>query len=626
MSENDIGTRRRFLKTTGTAAAAIALAGCGGDPNTDTETDDSGGGGGDDTDTATATEADDDDSSDGGGPNELDLINGTMDSMDPVQYTLANAGEMVGQMFDAPIYNPEGTLAIEALVATDWSVSDDGTVYTFELKEGVSYHGDWGEVTAQDFVYSWERLAASENSRRTYVPLDDLGVAHETTEDDEGEEVYEPGTMEVEAVDDYTLEVTLEEPYFDALGVISSVRLASLPEGIIGDIDGYDGEVEQEDFAKSEPVGSGPFQFEMWESDQEAAVEAFDDYHGEGPHVDRVHWQIMEDSNSIYNYGMNKNADAFLIPTSQYDPDLVEVEDEDDRGRMTGTYGPVRNDETMLYNAAPGLGANFIGFNCLNVIKEARVATAKVLDHELIAEDVFKGQDIAGYHMTPPAAFPGGVEGYDDHAEEYPHGYESVQIDEARQVMEDAGYSSDDPYEYTFTITDSATSEQLAEQIRDRLSSVHIEMEIESAPFATMIDRRKSGKLDAFLSGWGMGRDDPSSILSLLNPPNTDMDESGSVIEVNWVEDGEGTDARTDAADAWDTINEHPRDTDEHAEARNDAYIKMEEAMWEDVPFIAFGHDTYQRFTYDWADIPPFGPTGSQRYNTVEIDTDNKPE
>jgi len=51
----------------------------------------------------------------------------------------------------------------------------------------------------------------------------------------------------------------------------------------------------------------------------------------------------------------------------------------------------------------------------------------------------------------------------------------------------------------------------------------------------------------------------------------------------------------------------------------------MEEAMWEDVPFICFGHDTYQRFTYDWADITPFGPTGGQRYNTVEINTDEKP-
>ncbi|MEF8800100.1 MAG: ABC transporter substrate-binding protein [Halolamina sp.] len=620
MSVNDTGTRRGFLKATGSAAAAIAVAGCSGDGGEGTETEPADTPAGDTDTTETDTEAEGDQA-----PNELDLINGTMDSMDPVEYTLANAGEVVDQMYDPPIFNPNGTLAVEALVATDWSVSDGGTVYTFDLKEGVQYHGDWGEVTAQDFVYSWERLAASENSRRTYVILDDLGVARETMENDEGNEVYEPGTMGVEAVDDYTLEITLEEPYHDALGVISSVRFGSIPEGILGDIEGYDGEVDHTDFAKSSPVGSGPFKFEMWDSDQEAAVTAFDDYHGEGPMVDRVNWQIMEDSNAVYNFGMNKNVDAFVIPTSQYDPNKVTVENTDDLGRMTGTYGPVRNGDTMQYNAVPGLAVNFIGFNCLNVIKPARIATAKIMDHELIANSVYKGRDVAGYHMTPPNAFPGGVSGYDEHAAEYPHGYETTQLDEARQVMEDAGYSSDDKYEFSFTITASSTSEQLAGQMRDKLSSAHINMTIETAPFATMIDRRKQGQLDAFLSGWGMGRDDPASVLALLYPPNTDLRESGSVIETNWVERGNGTGARTQAAEAWDTINSNPRDTAEQEQARADAYIQMEEAMWEDVPFICFGHDTYQRFTYEWADITPFGPTGGQRYNTVEIDTDSKP-
>lgn len=619
MASGDI-SRRRFLKATGGSAAAVAVAGCTGDSP---ESEGSPDGTSQQTD---ATDSQQDGSTDGGGgPNRLDLINGTMDSMDPVEYTLANAGEVTGQLYDPPVYNPEGTLAIESLVATDWEVSEDGTVYTFSLKEGVPYHGDWGEVTAQDFVYAWERLAASENSRRAYYLLDDLGVDHETTTNDEGDDVYEPGTMAVEATDDYTIEVTLEQPYHDALGVISSDRFAPLPEGIIGDVEGYDGEVDHDAFATEEPVGNGPFQFESWSTDQEVEVSAFDNYHGEGPEIDGVHWQIMEDSNAIYNYGMNKNVDAFVIPTSQYDPSKVSVENTDDRGRQTGTYGPVRNESTLKYNAVAGLSVNFIGFNCLNVIKPARVATAKVLDHEQLAEDVFKGRDIPGYHMTPPNAFPGGTSGYDDHASNYPHGYQETQIEEARSIMEEAGYTSDDPYSFTFTITDDATASQLAEQMRDRLSAANINMEIETAPFATMIDRRKQGKLDAFLSGWGMGRDDPASVLALLYPPNTDLENSGSVIEVNWVERGEGTDARTSAADAWKTINDNPRDTDEHAQVRADAYLQMEEAMWEDVPFITFGHDTYQRFAYEWVDIPPFGPTGGQRYNTVEIDTDQKP-
>jgi len=621
MASDSKTTRRKFLKVAGSVGAATTVAGCGGGGQTTTTT------------TESTTEAEDqettteetEEASSGDGSARLRLINGTMDSMDPVEYTLANAGEVTGQLYDPLIYNPEGTLAIEALIATDWSVSEDGTTYTFNLKEGVQYHGDHGEVTAQDVVYAWERLAASENSRRTYYILDDLGVQHETVTQD-GSEQYDPGTLAMEAVDDYTFRIELEQPYHDALGVVSSDRMTPLPEGILGDIEGYDGEMEHGEFAKSNPIGTGPFQFEMWNSDQEAAVTKFEDYHGEQAKVSGVHWQIMEDTNAIYNYGMNKNVDAFLIPTSQYDPSKLSVENTDDRGRMTGSYGPVRNGDTMQYNGVAGLSVNFIGFNCLNVIKPARIATAKILDHEYIAQEVYKGRDVAGYHMTPPNAFPGGPSGYEEHASNYPHGYQETQIEEARAIMEEAGYTSDDPYQFSFTITDSSTSNQLATEMRDRLSAVNIEMEIKTAPFATMIDRRKQGKLDAFLSGWGMGRDDPASVLALLYPPNTDLENSGSVIEVNWVERGNDTGARTQAADAWEVINNNPRDTEEDTQARADAYIQMEEAMWEDVPFITFGHDTYQRFTYEWADIPPFGPTGGQRYNTVEIDAEQQPD
>lgn len=626
MPASDDVSRRRFLKASGGVATAAALAGCSGgknDTDQDTETDA----------VATTTESDSD-ADDGSGPQDqegstLRLINGTMDSMDPVEHTLANASEVTSNIYDPLIYNPNGTLEVESLIATEWEVSDDGTVYTFHLKEGVQYHDDWGEVTAQDVVYAWERLAASENSRRDYYILDDLGAKHETVTEtnDEGEEkeVYKPGSLAMEAVDDYTVRIELEQPYHDALGVISSVRFAPLPEGILGDIDGYDGEMSHKEFAKENPIGAGPFEFDMWRSDQEAGVSKFEDYHGDGASIDGVHWQVIEDSNAIYNYAMNKNVDMFNIPTAQYDPNKVSVEDTDDKGRMTGTYGPLRNGDTALYNAVPGLSVNFIGFNCLNVEKAARQATAMVLDHELLAEDVFKGRDVAGYHMTPPSAFPGGPEGYDEHAQEYPYGYQETQIDQARQLMEEAGYSSGDKYEFTFTIYDDSTAKQLANQIRDRLSAVHVDMEIETAPFATMIDRRKQGKLDMFLSGWGMGRDDPASVLALLYPPNTDLRESGSVIETNWVGRGKGTDARQKAAEAWETINNNPRDTEEDAEKREQAYIQMEEAMWEDVPFICFGHDTYERFRYDWIDIPPFGPTGGQRYDKVTIDTDQQP-
>lgn len=542
----------------------------------------------------------------------LELINSTMSTLDPIAATDTASGVVIQQLFDALMNYPNGEIEVEPLLAEDFEVSEDFTTYTFQLKEGATYHnGD--EVVADDFVYAWERLAGSENSQRDYFILESTGVVHET---EDGE--YVPGSLGVEAEDDYTLTVELEEPFHSTLEMLAYTSFACYPEGIVGDVEGYDGEIEQSEFATSNPVGCGPFEFESWESDTEASVTRFDDYHGEVASIDGVHWQIIEDDNAIYNYAMNRNADIFGIPTPQYDPDLVEIEETDDLGRQVGTYGPMRNDETANYLAVATINAFYIGFNTDNVDRAARQAAAYVTDQQTLVDQVFKGRGQAAYHFTPPNIYPGGPDAYNQHAEEnYPYGYDESNIEQARQVMEDAGYDESNPYEFTLTTYESETWQQIAGILRDQLAGAHVDMQIEQAPFSTLIERGLNGNLAGYTLGWIMDWPAPDNFLQLLYPPLSDTSQSDAISYTNW----DGTDASARAEEAWDQISTNPAPTDEAQESREEAYVEMEEANWEDVVFLPIYHRTDERFWYDWVDIPRFGGAGTSRQmlNTVTI-------
>src|SRR6056297_2940029 len=158
MTDTDNLSRRRFLQATGGAASAVALAGCTGDSDdsgSETTTSDEG--------ESTTTSGDSGNQQPPEGENVLRLINSTMTTLDPIKSTDTAGGRVIQQVFDSLMNYPNGEIEVENQLASGHEVSDDYKTYTFSLKEGATFHnGD--EVTAQDLVYSWERLAQSSNS------------------------------------------------------------------------------------------------------------------------------------------------------------------------------------------------------------------------------------------------------------------------------------------------------------------------------------------------------------------------------------------------------------------------------------------------------------------------------
>ena len=607
MSDNDSLSRRRFLQATGGAAGAVAIAGCTGDGDGE-------GDGGDGTDTGTETTETtgdgDGDSMQGG---TLNLINATITTFDPVAATDTASGTIIQNVFDALMNYPNGETTPEAQLASGYETSDDFRTYTFSLKDATFHNGD--EVTANDFVYSFERLAASPQSRRSYFILDSLGVDHEKSDDS-----YQPGSLAVEATSDKELEITLAEPFHAALSMLAYTSFAAVPENIISDdASSEDSESDAyQEFSTSNPIGAGPFEFDTWEEGTEAQIVRYDDYHGEVASLGAVHWQVIEEDSAQYEYSMNRNSDLLSIPTGQYDPNKVSVEETDDLGREVGTYGPIRNGDTVNYLGVPTVNTFYFGMHQQNVPKPVRQAFAYVTNQEEFAQQVFKGRYSGGYHLTPPLIYPGGGNAYTQHAEEnYPYGYNESQVSEAQRVMEEAGYGENNRLEVQWTQYSSDTWKEMAQILQQRLSSAYIDMKIEEAEFSTLLERGRSGNLEAYTLGWIADWPSPDNFLQLIAPRNTDTSKEGTLGYVDWQQSD--TEAKQQAEEAWQTVLDNPEPTDDAQQARNEAYVQMEEANWEDVVFVNAFHRTDERFWYDHVDIPKFGGMGGSRqmYNTT---------
>ena len=260
--------RRSVLRYAGAAAASASLAGCmGGGDDQSTETE-SGGGTGGDTETETETER----STPEGGPSEGGELTvgfeAELTGLDP-HFTESVVSWVVNYNICETLITFEDGAPADR-IASDWSISDDGTEYTFTLKEGIRFHPPVDrELVAEDVVYSFERMSQEEAMGGDLSAVDSF-----------------------EATGDYEVTFTLAEPFAPLVNFLARVPWAVVPEEAVEDQGGELGDVQ-------EPVGTGPFVFDEHEQGNYLRLTAFDDYReDDAPLLDAVRVQPIPDPDS----------------------------------------------------------------------------------------------------------------------------------------------------------------------------------------------------------------------------------------------------------------------------------------------------------------------------------------
>lgn len=193
-------------------------------------------------------------------------------SLDPLRASSTTDVGLVSWMFSGLVRFPPGSANpadIEADLAESWEHSQDETTWTFHLRKGVQFQGGYGEMTSEDVVFSLER---ARNADTSSFASDYAGVDT------------------IEAVDPYTVKITLKQPIPGFLGLVSNYHGGNiLSKKAVEDLG--------EEF-KTHPIGTGPFAFSQAVTQQYVEMTAFADYFRGAPKIDGIRVQFIPSDSS----------------------------------------------------------------------------------------------------------------------------------------------------------------------------------------------------------------------------------------------------------------------------------------------------------------------------------------
>ncbi len=317
-------------------------------------------------------------------------------------------------------YKP-GSSEVVLDAAQELNVSEDGKIITFKLKEGIQFHKGYGELTAEDVKFSFERII---------------------NPDENSEYSSEWKTLDhVEVTGKYSGKIILKEP-------LASLLVTTLPytSGSIISKKAYQ-ELGQR-FATN-PVGSGPYYLKEWIPEQKLVLERFEDYYDPKPDFKTIELYPILDTN-VCEMNFDKG-----------DLDVTEISlDSIDRYRSNPDVD-IHIPSTLKYY--------FIGFNDskppFNDIR-VRKAMRYAINIEMIIVGAFNNVPKRAYTMIPE-----GILGHWDNAPKY-----EVNLEKAKQLLNEAGYS--DGFETTFVTTNDPTYMNVAQIVKENLKKVGIDLQI----------------------------------------------------------------------------------------------------------------------------------------------------
>jgi len=231
------------------------------------------------------------------------------------------------------------------------------------------------------------------------------------------------------------------------------------------------------------------------------------------------------------------------------------------------------------------------------------------------------GDDDSETEETPGAGTDSTDTGTDsetfDGLDSYPYSANKTDVANAKRVMEEAGYGPDNKFQLDWLQYTSPAWKEMANTIRSRLNSAHIEMSIAESDFGGLLKKTEKGDMDAYTLGWIADYPAPQNFLQLIDPENTVYDAEGATpngARLFWSEDAKGSkQVRQFMTEQFDRIQNNPEQSDEAQSIRDDAAAKMEEGLWESAAMIPIYHRVDQSFWYDRLDYNPPGGMGGSR-------------
>lgn len=407
-------------------------------------------------------------------------------SLDPHKIEGVPESALARDLFEGvTIVGPDGEILPGS--ATSWE-NKDFTVWTFKIREGAKWSN--GEpVTAQDFVYSWQRLA-DPNTASPYESY--LQYAHIVNIDDIIAGKKKATELGVKALDNNTLEITLSEavPYLPKLLAHSS--MSPVNQKVI------------EKFGEkwTQPanfVGNGAYNLKDWTVNERIVLERSPTYwDNKNTVIDKVTFlPISSEVTDVNRYRAGEIDMTYSnLPIELFQKLKKEIPDELRISPYLCTYYYEINNEKAPFNDP-----------------RVREALKLSMDRDIITYKVKNQGDIPAYGFTPP--FTDGIK--ESKPEWFAIWTQEQRNEKARQLLEEAGYNKANPLKFKLLYNTS----DLHKKVAIAASSIWkknlgADVSLENQEWKTFLDTRHQGTYDVARAGWCADYNEPSSFLNMM--------------------------------------------------------------------------------------------------------------
>ncbi len=406
------------------------------------------------------------------------------------------------------------------------TTSDDLITYTFKLRDAKWTNGD--PVTAEDFVYAWKWALDPANESQYAYQLYYIKGAQAVNEGTAAAD-----TIGVKAVDEKTLEVTLENPtpYFLELTAfytyfpVNSKNAQANPNWYTDAGDNY--------------ISNGPFKMTEWKHSDTIVLEKNKDYwDADSVYLENVKVSIINDANTELSMFDNGELDWAGAPFGTLPTDALPNLKQDDKLQIkaiAGTYWYKFNVEK-----AP--------LNNVNI----RKALSYAIDRQGIVDNITQGGQIPAMAAVPPSMFPENEKGY----------YKDNDVKKAKEFLEkglkELGLkdASELPA-ITVSYNTSEAHQKIAQAVQDMWKKeLGVEVKLDNAEWAVYIEKLHSGDYQVGRMGW-LG----------------DFNDAINFLELYREKDGGNNDTRWENADFKKLLidSQKESDTDKRIQMLKDA-------------------------------------------------------
>jgi len=374
-------------------------------------------------------------------------------------------------------------------VAKDWTVSDDGLVYTFNLRDDMKWSN--GEpVTAHDFVFAWTALLtpsfASDYAYFGYVFKNG--------------EAYNKGKVGAEelgfkALSDYQLEVTLENPtsyFLDTLafGVFAPVNEKAYKE--FGTAYGTDAD---------KMVYNGPFKMTSWEHESKIVLEKNPDYYNADQiELEKIVMVMINDSNAALN--------SFKVG----EVDMIGLNGEQVQLMKKENY--------PVYTYADG-STFYLEYNMDNKYlsnKNLRKAITYAIDKQAFIDSIVKNDSQPAVSFTAPAINGLNDKFYKEVGSLQPAFDTELAKEYYNKALEELNVDS---ISLSLIIDDSDSAVKNGAFVQEQLKvNLGLDIKIEPMPFKSRLERMSNKDFDIVFAGWGPDYNDPLTFLDMFETGN----------------------------------------------------------------------------------------------------------